>query len=106
MKNIIKTLLATLVLAVVFVSCKKEMNNITYQGGTAPVLTASTAGPIVLDIAKKNDPTPILTLNWTNPNYTFSTGLSSQDVIYTIQIDTTGSNFSNPGKVEDRKSVV
>ncbi|MEP6748534.1 MAG: SusE domain-containing protein, partial [Bacteroidota bacterium] len=39
-----------------------------------------------------------LTLNWTNPNYQFTTGVSSQNVSYLIEIDTTGSNFTNPGR--------
>ena len=98
MKNIIKNIACLFLLAIVFVSCKKEMNEITFEGGTAPALTASSTAPIVLDINKKAD--PILSLSWTNPNYMFSTGLSSQDVTYTIQIDTTGSNFTNPLKAE------
>lgn len=39
-----------------------------------------------------------LTLSWTNPNYQFSTGISSQDVQYTVEIDTAGANFTNPNK--------
>lgn len=32
----------------------------------------------------------------TNPNYRFSTGISSQDVTYTLEIDTLGINFGSP----------
>ncbi|MEJ7682569.1 MAG: SusE domain-containing protein [Segetibacter sp.] len=39
-------------------------------------------------------------LSWTNPNYSFTTGISSQDVSYTIQIDTAGANFTNPKRQE------
>ncbi|MEI8058550.1 MAG: SusE domain-containing protein, partial [Ferruginibacter sp.] len=65
-----------------------------FEGGTAPVLTASVATPMVLIIA--NAANQGLKFNWTNPNYQFASGPSSQDVTYTVQFDTTGSNFSNP----------
>jgi hypothetical protein len=39
-----------------------------------------------------------VTLSWTNPNYTFTTGVSSQNVNYIIEIDTTGANFTNPNR--------
>jgi hypothetical protein len=39
MKRITNYLLSTLMLAVVFTSCKKEENQIFYEGGTAPTLT-------------------------------------------------------------------
>jgi hypothetical protein len=38
--------------------------------------------------------------SWTNPNYTFSNGISSLDVNYTLEIDTVGSNFTNPKLVQ------
>lgn len=41
-----------------------------------------------------------VTFSWTNPNYQFTTGISSQNVSYVLQIDTTGSNFTNPNKKE------
>jgi hypothetical protein len=36
--------------------------------------------------------------SWTNPNYQFTTGISSQNVSYVLEIDTTGANFTNPNK--------
>lgn len=33
-------------------------------------------------------------LNWTNPEYKFTTGVSSQDVSYTIEMDTAGATTS------------
>ena len=75
-------------------ACKKEVSKIYYEGGTAPTLTASSTAPMVLNINNKDN--NALTLSWTNPNYKFTTGLSSHDVSYTLQIDTTGSNFTNP----------
>ncbi|MGI8637062.1 MAG: SusE domain-containing protein, partial [Segetibacter sp.] len=61
-----------------------------------PTLSASVTGNIPLSFINKDN--PALTLSWTNPNYQFTTGISSQDVSYIIEIDTTGANFSNPGK--------
>jgi len=94
MKKIFNHLFFLSLLAILFVSCKKDENQVFFEGGTPPTLSASATGPLVLDIAQRN--TPVLDLNWTNPDYKFTTGLSSQNVIYTIQIDTSGSNFTNP----------
>jgi len=98
MKKTIKQLLFALLLGTIFVSCKKDENQIFFEGGTAPVMTSSATGPFVLDIAHKND--LLTTLHWTNPDYKFTTGVSSQDVYYTIQIDSVGKNFSSPGLAE------
>ena len=98
MKNVIKLLFGTLFTAALFLSCKKDENKVYYEGGTSPLLSSSVTGPLVLLIANKNN--PAVTFNWTNPNYQFTTGVSSQDVNYTLQIDTTNSNFTNPGKSE------
>ena len=37
-------------------------------------------------------------LNWTNPNYSFNTGVSSQDVNYVVEIDVVGANFQSESK--------
>ncbi|RZM09912.1 MAG: hypothetical protein EOO88_48870 [Pedobacter sp.] len=50
--------------------------------------------PIVLDITKKAD--VIGSFTWNNPNYKFTTGVSSQNVTYTLQVDVAGNNFKNP----------
>lgn len=97
MKNLFKYLLF-LPLALMLWSCEKDENQNFFEGGTAPTLTASTSGPVVLTLINKNN--PAFTLNWTNPDYKFTTGLSSQSVQYTIQIDTTNSNFTNPAIAE------
>ena len=95
-----KTLLAKLFLfgiaMALFASCKKDDAIDTFQGGTAPVLTASVTGNIPLSYATAGN--TALTLNWTNPNYMFKSGISSQNVSYLIEIDTTGSNFTNPNR--------
>jgi len=95
MKNIIKLLTGLAITATVFVSCKKEINSVTYLGGTNPALTAASLAPIVM--VKSDENKTWNTFTWTNPNYQFTTGVSSQDVTYTLQFDTTGSNFKNPG---------
>ena len=95
MKN---RLLVILSFVMMLASCSKDENKIYYEGGTAPVLTASSTAPLVLTSANANNPS--LRFNWTNPNYQFTTGISSQDVNYVLQVDTTGANFTNPDKQE------
>jgi len=94
MKNTFKILMFSIVAAISFLSCKKDENKVYYTGGTPPALTANPTTSMVLLIANKDN--PAMTFNWTNPNYQFNTGISSQDVTYTLQFDTTGSNFTNP----------
>ncbi len=99
MKNIFKTMPALALLGLLLVSCKKDENQGVFKGGTAPVLSATAfASPAVLDINNKQN--HAITFSWTNPDYQFNTGLSSQDVTYTLQVDTAGSNFTNPNLVE------
>jgi starch-binding outer membrane protein SusE/F len=94
MKKIIHLALSLVALVVIVSSCKKVENQVTFDGGTAPALTTNNAAPLVLLIANKDN--PAITFTWTNPNYKFNTGTSSQDVTYTLQIDTAGSGFKNP----------
>jgi hypothetical protein len=54
---------------------------------------------MVLLIANKDN--PAITFTWTNPKYKFNTGVSSQNVTYILQVDTTGANFTNP-KMQER----
>lgn len=99
MKNFIKTILATVLMAATITSCKKDENKIFFSGGTNPVLSASSTANIVL--ASANNTNPAVKFMWTNPNYQFTTGNSSQDVTYVLQVDTTGANFKNP-KMQER----
>lgn len=80
-------------------SCRKEINKIYYEGGTPPSLSASVSGTIPLAFATQDQ--EAINLSWTNPDYMFTTGISSQNVNYLLEIDTSGSNFTNP----DRKSI-
>jgi len=98
MKNTVKLLFGTFLLAAFFSACKKDEHQVIYKGGTAPALTASSTAPMVLDRA--NAANLGLRLFWTNPEYQFNTGISSQDVTYILQVDTTGANFTSPKKQE------
>jgi hypothetical protein len=80
----------------VLAGCKKDENRVIFEGGTAPVLTASRTTNIPLSF--DNRATEAVTLRWTNPAYKFNTGISSQNVTYRIEIDTTGANFTNPNR--------
>src|SRR6476620_6702656 len=95
MKNIFKSFAALAVLSVLLFSCKKDDNQVVFEGGTNPVLSSTNTGnTIALSFA--NSANTAITFNWTNPDYMFTTGISSQDVTYTLEIDTAGANFSNP----------
>lgn len=98
MKNILKLLFGTIFTAAIILSCKKDENKVYFEGGTPPLLTASSVTPMVLLIANKDN--PAITFSWTNPNYRFNTGVSSQNVTYILQVDTAGANFTNPKKQE------
>ena len=94
MKKIVNQIFALTLVVALLASCKKEENKDYYQGGTPPAVTATSLAPSVL--LKANENNVWNTFTWTNPNYQFTTGISSQDVTYTVQFDSTGSNFSNP----------
>jgi hypothetical protein len=91
----IKSILHVSLLAVLCLfSCTVDDTKVIYQGGTSPVLTLSSTSDLVLTKADENYSS--LQFQWTNPAYQFSNGESTQDVYYTLEIDTTGSNFTNP----------
>jgi starch-binding outer membrane protein SusE/F len=94
MKITLKYLSVILSLLVVLTSCDKEENVIYFEGGTAPVLAASRTGTLPLSFATSSQ--QLVKFTWTNPEYKFTTGVSSQDVTYILEVDTTGANFTNP----------
>jgi hypothetical protein len=98
MKYISKILLFSFLIMTTIWSCKKDENQLYFNQGTNPVLTASKANNSSFALNFVNADMEAIKLMWTNPNYQFTTGLSSQDVTYTIEIDTVGSNFTNPKK--------
>lgn len=77
-------------------ACTKDEARDTFVGSTAPALTASVSSTIPLSYATADQ--EAVKLSWTNPNYQFASGVSSQDVSYLIEIDTTGANFTNPSR--------
>jgi hypothetical protein len=86
----------TMLFLLTLVACEKKENKIYFEGGTNPVLSASITGNIPLAFANQDE--EALTLAWTNPGYRLTTGISSHDVTYQVEIDTTGSNFTNPDR--------
>lgn len=97
MKNISKFLILSFLLAAVVWSCSKDEKQIYFEGGTAPVLTANKTA---ISLSFLNKGAEAIAFSWTNPNYQFTTGVSSQNVSYVLEIDTTGANFTNPNKKE------
>ena len=94
MKNIFNKLTLIGALALFLTSCKKDENRIEYLGGTNPTISANKTGSIPLSYLTKDD--EAVTFSWTNPEYQFTTGISSQDVNYILEIDTAGTNFTSP----------
>lgn len=95
MKHISKILVLVVALSALW-SCKKDEHKIYYEGGTPPVLTSSVSGTIPMSFV--NSKNEAIRLSWTNPDYQFTTGVSSQDVNYVLEIDTVGANFNGPHK--------
>lgn len=93
--KLISPLLFFLFLLFAIGSCKKDENKIYYEEGTAPVLTVSTNN---VRLEPGEETNTAIILNWTNPDYQFTTGLSSQDVTYTLEMDTLGANFNSSKK--------
>lgn len=94
MNKIIKYFLSLILVTSMLIACEKDENRITAEDGASPTLTANRTGTIPLAFASASE--EAIRLNWTNPNYRFSTGVSSHDVNYQIEIDTAGANFTNP----------
>lgn len=95
MKKHFNFLFSTAAVLLVLSGCKKEENRIFFEGGTAPVLSANTTAAVLAPGLE--DQTAII-FNWTNPEYRFTTGISSQDVSYTLELDTVGANFGSKNK--------
>lgn len=96
MKTIVSFNTIFLFVCLLLNACKKDESKIYFQGGTAPVLSANQT---TLALNRDNAAQTAVTFSWTNPNYTFNTGVSSQNVTYLLQVDTTGANFSAPQEV-------
>jgi hypothetical protein len=55
MKNLYKIFILPALMLFGIFSCKKQENRVIFEGGTAPVLTASVAGSIPLSYANKDN---------------------------------------------------
>ncbi len=92
MKQILNVIALFSLMVFAVSSCKKDENKIYFEGGTAPVISASKSNVVLLaDNAAKT----AVTFSWTNPEYQFTTGVSSQNVTYSLEIDSAGANFSS-----------
>lgn len=80
-----------------FIACEKAENKIYFEGGTKPVIAANT-NSVRLEAGEEAN--NAIRFAWTNPDYKLTTGLSSHDVTYTIEIDTVGGNFGSGARVE------
>ncbi|HVX26685.1 MAG TPA: SusE domain-containing protein [Parafilimonas sp.] len=96
MKKYLNKLATITAVTLLFASCKKEGTDVTYTGGTAPVLSSTAGDSIALSSDTKDN--EAVTFKWTNPNYTFSNGISSLNVTYNLEFDSAGANFSSPNK--------
>jgi hypothetical protein len=89
MKNIVKILIATIGVALIFTACHKEGDLPIYKTGNGTVLSSS-ATSVASAVADSNK--TALTLTWTWPNY--ATDSANQKFI--VEIDSTGHNFASP----------
>lgn len=89
MKNLIKFLVVSVGVALIFSACHKEEPLPLYLKGNAVTLSSSatTVAPPVADSSKT-----ALTLSWTWPNY----ATDSINQKFVIEIDSTKKNFANP----------
>jgi hypothetical protein len=94
MQRLLKYFLLVLAAGMLF-SCEKTENRIYFEGGTPPALKSNTT-IVALIPGKENE--QALQLNWTNPAFKFTTGTSSHNVTYLLEIDSTGGNFSSKAK--------
>jgi hypothetical protein len=88
MKKIITRLAFSAALAVVgFMACTKKMTNQYFGNGSTPTMTvsATTIAPTPADSSNN-----VLAISWTNPHY----ATDSATELYSIQIDSSGRNFS------------
>lgn len=89
MRSIINFILLVTGLSIFLAACDKVDDLPVYGKGTAATMTASTA---TIAPAPADSNNVALTLRWTNPNYATDTS----NYKYTIEIDSTGKNFSKP----------
>lgn len=89
MRSILNFLLLVTGMALVLTACDKVDDLPAYSKGTASTMTASTT---TIATAPADSNKTALVLRWTYPNY----ATDSANIKYTIEIDSTGKNFSRP----------
>ena len=82
------------------ISCDKNEAIDQYISGTNPVLSYVTSKTDSIDLNYLTENKEAIYLSWTNPNYLFKSGNNSQNVIYTLEIDTADANFNGKYKKE------
>ncbi|HAH22657.1 MAG TPA: hypothetical protein DCL77_02645 [Prolixibacteraceae bacterium] len=90
MKNIVKIIIATVGIALMFAACQKEGDLPLYKAGKGSVeltSSATTVAAVMVDADK-----PVLTLNWSWPNY----ATDSVNQKFIVQIAPAGTNFEKP----------
>jgi len=96
MKSFIQQI-STFIMAVVLLSaCEKAEEKEIFLGGKLPVLTASVSGSVPLSFETQDQ--LAVKFSWTNPEYQFASGISSQNVSYVLEIDEVGKNFAGANK--------
>src|SRR5688500_20352928 len=98
MRSIFKIILLAAGITGFFAACDKADSLPFYGNGTAPVLTASSTAIAPLPADSNNI---ALTLSWTYPNH----ATDSSNIKYTIEIDSTGKNFSKPDTRSEERRV-
>ena len=98
MKNLMKLLLLSGVVTLLYTACDKVDDLPYYDKGKASVLSTSvtTLAPPAADSNKT-----VLSLNWTYPNY----ATDSSNIKYVIEIDSAGKNFANAASKVVLKSL-
>lgn len=75
------------------VACEKKMTNQFFGDGSAPTMKVSTT---TLAPTPADSTTDVLAISWTNPHY----ATDSATELYTIQIDSSGRNFSKAVSIQ------
>jgi hypothetical protein len=94
MKKLLTFIPAFLFGVALFTACQKDENKVFFLGGESPALSSDRTN-VVLTPGKEAD--EAITFRWTNPNFQLTTGVSSHDVKYEIEMDTTP-NFNSKYK--------
>jgi starch-binding outer membrane protein SusE/F len=92
-KNIYRVSVVICVAAIGVVACEKKMTNQYFGNGSTPTLqlSATTLAPTPADSMNI-----VLAISWTNPHY----ATDSASELYTIQIDSSGRNFSKAVSIQ------